>query len=113
MEREIFDPVYAVLINEDDGNICELKTTPDDIYNLLKGTATFIGQWPEIDVVIMKCDKTPFDLMVNVNILPPPFHQEEVRGPILLMRMDENSEPQDFRLSEYQAWQVTKTLPSV
>jgi hypothetical protein len=113
MLREIFEPVYAVIVNEDEGNICELKITPDDIYRLLKGTATFIGQWSEIDVVILKCDESPFDLMKNRNILPPPFHQENVRGPILLMRMDEDAMPADFRLAEYQLWRATMNYPQV
>jgi hypothetical protein len=36
-----------------------------------------------------------------VNILPNPFEDEEVYGKILLMRMDENSDPQDFTVDEY------------
>ena len=35
------------------------------------------------------------------NILPKPFEDEEVYGKILLVRMDENSDPQDFSLDEY------------
>jgi hypothetical protein len=67
----------------------------------LGGRQTFIGQWPDIDVVIMKPEdgKTK-----NENILPPPFHVEEVYGKILLVRMDENSEPQDFTLDEYNSF---------
>ena len=113
MPRETFEPVYAVMINEDEGNFCDLKITPDDIYRLLKGTATFIGQWPELGVVLLRCDESPFDLMENRNILPPPFHQENVRGPILLMRMDEDAMPVDFRLTEYQLWRATTTCPRV
>lgn len=113
MLRESFEPVYAIIINEDEGNICEIKVTPDDIYRLIKGTATFIGQWPELDVVILKCDESPFDLMENRNVLPPPFHHESVRGPILLMRMDEDAMPADFRLTEYQLWRETTTCPPV
>lgn len=37
----------------------------------------------------------------NDNILPTPFDVEEVYGKILLVRMDENSDPQDFTLGEY------------
>jgi len=58
------------------------------------GRATFIGQWPDIDVVIMKAESS--GIIKNMNILPKPFEDEEVYGKILLMRMDENSEPQDF-----------------
>ena len=76
----------------------DIEPSKNEIFKLLGGRATFIGQWPEIDVVIMKPEQ---GLMENVNILPDPFHGEEVRGKILLVRMDENSEPQDFTLAEY------------
>jgi len=76
----------------------DIEPSKNEIFKLLGGRATFIGQWPEIDVVIMKPEQ---GLMENVNILPFPFHGEEVRGKILLVRMDENSEPQDFTLAEY------------
>lgn len=98
---ESFDPVQAVLISEEDGNLTQITLNINDCSKYVKGSCTFIGQWPDIDVVIIKCDKTPFDLMMNRNTLPPPFENEIVLGPILLVRMDENSEPRDFTLSEY------------
>ena len=68
---------------------------------MLKGTGTFIGQWPEIDVVIMRCKESIFSLLENHNVLPYPFSDEKVLGPILLIRMDEKSDPQDFTVTEY------------
>jgi hypothetical protein len=92
----------AVLIHEikDRYEEIELDIEPskNEIFKLLGGRGTFIGQWPEIDVVIMKAEQ---GMIENDNILPFPFHGEEVRGKILLIRMDENSEPQDFTLEEY------------
>jgi hypothetical protein len=92
----------AVLIHEikDRYEEIELDIEPskNEIFKLLGGRGTFIGQWPEIDVVIMKAEQ---GMIENDNILPSPFHGEEVRGKILLIRMDENSEPQDFTLDEY------------
>lgn len=92
----------AVLIYEDKDHIEEIEVdiepSKNEIFKLLSGRATFIGQWPEIDVVIMKPE---YGIIENENILPFPFHGEEVRGKILLMRMDEHSEPQDFTLHEY------------
>jgi hypothetical protein len=92
----------AVLIKEQFGNIQEidLDITPseNEIFLRLGGPATFIGQWPTIDVVIMKCI---YGEALNHNILPTPFNTEEVYGPILLVRMDENSDPRDFTLEEY------------
>ena len=92
----------AVLIHEikDIYEEIELDIEPskNEIFKLLGGRGTFIGQWPEIDVVIMKPEH---GMIENDNILPYPFHSEEVWGKILLIRMDENSEPQDFTLEEY------------
>lgn len=92
----------AVLIHETKYHIEEIEVdiepSKNEIFKILSGRATFIGQWPEIDVVIMKPEH---GLIENENILPFPFHGEEVRGKILLIRMDENSEPQDFTLREY------------
>ena len=114
MNTEIFDPVDAVLINEDEGNICQIKIdvsgNKNEISKLLKGTVTFIGQWCDQQVVIMKCHYTPFDLMVNHNKLPPPFNTETVHGPILLVRMDEDAIPRDFTISEYV--QMTESMTS-
>ena len=92
----------AVLIHEDEGNIEEIdvdiEPSKNEIFKILGGPQTFIGQWPELNVVIMKAENA---VIVNENIIPSPFHDEEVMGKILLIRMDVNSEPQDFTLIEY------------
>ena len=95
----------AILIHETEGNIEEIDLDIDpsknEIFLLLCGRQTFIGQWPEIYVVIMK----PEDgTTINDNVLPTPFDVEEVYGKILLVRMDENSDPQDFTLQEYESF---------
>jgi hypothetical protein len=63
----------AILIREKLGEIVEidLDISPqkNEIFKILGGRQTFIGQWPDIDVVIMK----PEDGKVkNENTLPPP-----------------------------------------
>jgi hypothetical protein len=94
----------AIIIHETKDHIEEIEVdiepSKNEIFKLLGGRATFIGQWPEIDVVIMKPEH---GLIENENILPFPFHGEEVLGKILLIRMDEQSEPQDFTLREYRS----------
>jgi hypothetical protein len=95
----------AVLIHEELGHIDEIDLDIDrkknEIYTLLSGRATFIGQWPEIDVVIMKgVDETR---SLNLNSLPRPFNDENVMGKILLVRMDKDSEPRDFTKNEFMA----------
>ena len=92
----------AVLIHEDIDHLDDITVDIDpskrEIFQILQGPATFIGQWPHLDVVIMKCVRGKNK---NLNILPTPFDNESVDGKILLMRMDKNSEPQDFTLEEY------------
>lgn len=106
----------AVLIHEEFDDVVEIDINIDpvknEIFRVLQGPATFIGQWPEIDVVIMKCVKggDPFaDRERNENILPPPFSKERILGKVLLMRMDIDSEPQDFTLDEYNKFILQKT----
>ena len=98
--------VVCVLVSEEEGNVSEvdIDITSKDLYSVLKGTATFVGQIPDTNVVIMKCDKSLFTLLENRNKLPEPFHDESIVGPILFIHMDENANPQDFRLSEYLRW---------
>ena len=92
----------AILIKEQLGDIQQIDLDIDprknEIFLLLSGTATFIGQWPELDVVIMK---PQYGVKTNNNTLPSPFDAEEIKGSILLVRMDENSDPCDFTLEEY------------
>lgn len=92
----------AVLIHEEINRVTEIDVDIDpikrEIFQILQGPATFIGQWPEIDVVLMKCVRGNIK---NLNTLPTPFDTECVHGKILLIRMDEKSEPIDFTLKEY------------
>ena len=92
----------AVLIHEEEGNIEEIDLDIDpsknEIFKILSGSATFIGQWPEIDVVIMKAVQAS---KLHENILPPPFHGEEIYGKVILIRMDKDSEPRNFTLQEF------------
>lgn len=92
----------AILIKEQFGDLRQIELDIDpkknEIFKLLSGSPTFIGQWPDLDVVIMKAQRAT---TLNENTLPPPFDTEEVHGSILLVRMDENSDPRDFTLEEY------------
>jgi hypothetical protein len=91
----------AILIRENLGDILEIDLDINKIYTILEGRQTFIGQWPDIDVVIMKSVNGK---VKNENTLPVPFDMEETYGKILLVRMDENSEARDFTLEEYESF---------
>ena len=97
--------VKAVLLNEKRNDIHEinvdLSPEKNEICKILRGKATFLGQWEEELVVILKCKESVFNLKLNENVLPRPFSNMDVDGRILLIRMDEESEPQDFTKVEY------------
>jgi len=98
----------AVLIHEQLDAIEEIELNVDEIYKVIPGRATFIGQWPEIDVVIVKA---VVGQVLNKNQLPRPFHEEITMGKILLVRMDEDSEPRDFTKEAYLAWVERRRSP--
>ena len=105
----------VVLINERRNDIHEISVdispSKNEIYKILRGKASFLGQWPDEQVVIVKCEPkdSTFELNLNQNRLPRPFTNMIVHGRILLLRMDDNAEPQDFTLKEYHKMtQITK-----
>jgi hypothetical protein len=70
----------------------------------LMGTdLSFLGQYEEIDVVII-CARQPTEHILerNHHHLPPPFNNDVVIGPLILNRMDKNSNPQPFTLQNYE-----------
>ena len=95
--------VKCIHILEQFGDVREIESPlQKDIFVLLKGPGTFVGQYPEIDVVVMKCRESIFELELNQNKLPKPFENEQILGSILLIKMNENSEPEDFTMKEYE-----------
>jgi hypothetical protein len=101
----------AVLIHEGLGDVVEIdldiNPVKNEIFKTLQGPATFVGQWPELDVVIMK--RASAEGEQNNNTLPSPFSGECILGKILLVRMDVDSEPQDFTLDEYNRFILQRT----
>ena len=79
----------------------------------LGGSATICASYVDIDVIVMKLREAPESMAMNSHKLPAPFHEIEFKGPILLLRMDEESQPKDFPLEEYLAYRekVAKNPP--
>jgi len=98
----------AVLIKESKGDLeeIELDIHPRkyEIFKLLGGSGTFVGQFPDSDVVIMKGVNHTQE---NENTLVEPFHDETIHGPILLIRMDENADHQDLTLEECNIYYIS------
>ena len=96
--------IKSVVVHETRGDIEEididLLPKKNEIANLLGGNATFLGQW-EDDLVVILVPASTENLELNANKLPRPFTNMRLFGKILLIRMDEESEPQDFTLQEY------------
>ena len=78
--------VRAVLLNEKRNDVHEinvdLSPEKNEIYKILRGKATFLGQWEDELVVILKCRESVLDLKINENVLPRPFSNMEVMRPI-------------------------------
>lgn len=104
MFDEIFAPVKAVLVNVKRNDIKEIvidiSSKNSQVSQYLGGSATFIGQWSDLNIVIMKCMDYISEYEFNNNKLAKPFNDEIVVGPILLVRMNEKSEPEDLTLQE-------------
>eukprot|EP00510_Aplanochytrium_minuta_P005256 CAMPEP_0184027512 /NCGR_PEP_ID=MMETSP0954-20121128/14237_1 /TAXON_ID=627963 /ORGANISM="Aplanochytrium sp, Strain PBS07" /LENGTH=325 /DNA_ID=CAMNT_0026312075 /DNA_START=1 /DNA_END=978 /DNA_ORIENTATION=- len=87
----------------------DMTPTKNSIAEILGGTSSIVGQY-ENGVVAMKL-LDPKNHKQNRIVLPPPLDQEKVLGPLLLVKMDEDSEPQDFTVDEYEQM-INKVLTS-
>ena len=96
--------VKAVVINAS-GKVVEkeIDMTPkvDIVSKVLGGPATIVGQYQN-GAVVMKLKDPKESMDHNEATLPAPFDKEPIQGKILLVRMDENSEPQDFTAEDYE-----------
>jgi hypothetical protein len=78
----------------------------------LGGSPTFAGTINSLDVVIMCLREPDMGTKPNQHVLPAPMDTAEIPGPILMIRMDENSEPQHFTLNEYNAYKAATPASS-
>ena len=77
------------------------------VSKLLGAQATFIGQFPSIDLMIMKVrDPQSPELPANAHSLPKPFEKVKVRGDILLVRMNKDSVPESFTKAEFERFLI-------
>lgn len=90
----------------------DLSISKNAVAQTLGGKGTIVGEWPENEVVILKLLEPPEDAPVNCHKLQPPFDKKEIKGNMLLVRMDEDAHPQDFTLKEYEEF-AAMDLPAV
>jgi hypothetical protein len=73
---------------------------------LLGGKTSILGALDGIDTVVMGLHQEGAKGAFNKNKLAPPMQGEKFRGDVLLIRMDEKSEPQSLTLAEYDAYEA-------
>ena len=108
-------PVVKAVVLRATGEAEELSfdSTPakNEAAKILGGSATFVGQFPAVNVIVMRLRDAGSATPVSKHsaALAPPLHALEapVRGDMLLVRMDDEGEPADFTLSEYTAFNAS------
>ena len=99
--------IKSVVVHETRGNIEEididLLPEKNEIANLLGGNATFLGQW-EDDLVVILVRASTENLELNANKLPRPFTNMGIFGKILMIRMDEESNPEILHYKNIRRW---------
>ena len=86
--------------NQTDATISqmELDMTPSEnkIVDAMGGSVTILGQYNDIDTVVLKLRNPGEKALKNPHKLQPPLHNQEIYGPLLMVRMDADANPQDF-----------------
>tara|TARA_R110002050_G_scaffold74087_4_gene159103 strand:+ start:734 stop:1573 length:840 start_codon:yes stop_codon:yes gene_type:complete len=106
-------PVCKTVVIAEDGTVAEesVDMTPskEGPKKVLGGETTFVGQFMDLDVVILvKTFEEDEEAQRNLHSLPSPFSRKRIHGKILLVRMDENAEPKDFTKAEYEEYKKKK-----
>jgi len=80
----------------------DMSPTKDSVSTALGGPGTVIGQYKNGVVALKLREPVKGKHKLNKMKLPSPMQDEEVHGPILLIKMDNASEPLDFTLSDFE-----------
>ena len=82
----------------------DMTPSNNAIASLLGGSITFVGQIPSVQVVVIQLRNPPATARPNQHRLPHPMQNEtSVRGDMVLLRMDEDAQPQSISLAEWRA----------
>ena len=99
-----------MILLKENGNITEIKLDMDanknELGNYLQDKLTFLGQIvrePEKTniIIISGLNSQKLNKGINQCKLPIPFDKEIVYGDIVLLPMNEQSQPENILLSEY------------
>ncbi|KDO29151.1 hypothetical protein SPRG_05394 [Saprolegnia parasitica CBS 223.65] len=106
-------PVVKCVLLKQAGEKTEIDVdfTPSKqaVQALLGGDHTFVGQYEDLNVMIMCNPEHQEDdsgVALTTHKLQPPFHGRlgQIKGDILLFRCDDNGDHKDFTLEEYEAF---------
>lgn len=83
----------------------ELDMAPSKqaVQGALGGPIEFLGQWEPLGVVLVAL-RQALAAEPSKAKLPKPFDDLEFKGPLLLLRSDDDGAPKDFALDEYTAF---------
>lgn len=102
----ITGPTVTAVVLKADGTAEQISIDTSPKVNaaaaLLKGNPTFIGQWTSLNVVLMCSKITGDDWPINQHKLPHPFSKIEVKGDVLLLRINDDAVPADFTKEEWE-----------
>ena len=93
--------VYVVVLHPNgcaEERYVDMSPTKLPLYSLLGGQVTIRGQYIPEEVVVLTRREARIP---SQHVLPYPFHRDQWNGPIALVRMNEHSVPESFRLKEY------------
>ncbi len=98
--------VYVVVLHADGTakeRLLDMSPSKLPLVILLGGRITINGQYVPQEVIVVK--RYQGATAANKHVLPPPFESDQIQGDIGLVRMNAQSIPESFRLSEYFALQ--------
>jgi hypothetical protein len=109
-------PIVTAVHLRADGTSAQvtLDMTPkeDAVGKLLGGKATFVGSYPApLEGVVMSLQDAVAKKMkspVNKHVLPPPYDRDAgtIRGDLVVLRMDKDSNPASITLEEFEQYKA-------
>jgi len=101
-------PTAQIVILKADGVVKEetFDSTPakNELSELMGGPVTILGKYHQNGVILLKLRSPQPNSPKNSHPLHAPFAEEEVIGPIALVKMDKDALPVDFTKADFEAF---------
>ncbi len=91
------------LSSSGDAKEITLDMTPNknELVKVLGGKISFYGQYEDLEVVVVALAEFPVLQPVNDFKLPPPLHSHDIKGDVILLKVNEDSVPENFTVTEW------------